>query len=111
MVSGTLVFDLTKDLHYLHCSIFQLFCLLKVRHTSRQVRNKGQALIIAEIQIQIFFFFKKYQIKRQGYKPGMTQRINARKTQCGDETGRHRIRAERGRKIAGSTQTIYTRAD
>lgn len=116
--SGTLVFDLTKDLHYLHCSIFQLFCLPlsdytewdpKVSHTSRQVRNKEQALIIAEIQIQIKK--KKYQIKRHGYKPGMTRGINARKMQWGDETGRHRIRAEKGRKTAESTQTIYTRAD
>lgn len=68
--SGTLVFDLTKDLHYLHCSIFQLFCLPlsdytewdpKVSHTSRQVRNKEQALIIAEIQIQI----KKKKVSNQ----------------------------------------------
>ena len=110
MVSGTLVFDLTKELHYLRCSIFQLFCLPlsgytewdpKVRHISRQVRNKEQALIIAEIQIPPPK--KKYQIKRKGYKPGMTLGINTRKTQWRDESGRHRIRAQKARKKAERT--------
>ena len=100
-------------------------------HTRRQVKNKQWALITAEIQIQKVLHTKtnherwtklktrkaKYQIKRQRYKPVVTQGIKTRKTRQGHETRRHRNRAEQDRRLTRQTHRQqethrrYTRAE